>query len=715
MSKIYNRGFFVMFYELDKLVPETTIVAVQPYEDEIFMFDKNFKLYRFNSDRKLTSRQTLIANQEMMHSYSSSVSFDPFSKKMLLPYGTKPLGLYLDLNAKPKVIKKLNEPRKTLECTAFSTQGSYIAVGDASGRCNVFHAKSAQLITELPPRPDYISSLEFSSNERFLASASYDKCVVIFDLVLNVEVASITTTDVVQSITFFDNDRGMVMLQRNGAMQVYHIDDQVLDREKNLFPSWPTSSLLSEDGRFVFVGLKNGSLCAVNLETQEKAFDEKVCHSGITKMVLHEGLLIIAQEKSSTLLIDTHHQLENFVNALRVKDHSRLNEMITSNIFLILNEEYDAEMIGLYEPLFKRVNFLIQKGKIEPATTLIAPYENDPKIMGTFELMIKNQEHIQTLAALVSAQQIVDAYNLIQKYPILKDVPAAIELELTWQAAFGKAKRLCKTNEVTSHKEAERILAPYERVVEKQTEIHAILKNTKVFIEADKYVAAKKFKEYFALVERYAFLTKSPVHQNIIQMSHKILGQLKQALHASDFQKCKDYITFLAPFSNIRAEYVKLVENFKVRVAFFQALQKNDVDTIFSMAKEHNELRTLREYETIENRFKELSKKALDFAFIADVRGIKEVFGNYTTVKLFEDKIASLIKIAYLNQMRKEANNPKIDWQSVFSKFITYYGKSDDLLFTARQINQIEILKKIKLPNNPEGYKKEALVDSILG
>lgn len=703
-----------MFYEMEKLLSDATIVSLQSYKDEIFLFDKNYTLYRYNEDCKLTNKQLLIPNQESLHTFNRSVCFSPNSQRMLVLYGQKPVDLLLDISDKPKIVKKISEPRKTVEATLFSPQGNYFAIGDASGRTHVFESGSAKLVTSLNPRPDYISSLGFSTNERFLVSSAYDKSVIVFDLVLNIEVATLKTQDIVESVAFFDNDRSMAMVQRNGAFQVYHLDERTLDSEKNLFVSWPTTTVVTKDERHLLVGLKNGSLCAVNLENQELVFDEKLSNSGITQMLLDKSMLMLSNEKSATMLIDIEHNLDVFINALRVKDHSNLKGMIDDNIFLVLEKDYDEEMIELYEPLFKKVTFLIQKGKVEEAKVLVEPYENDPKIMNNFTQLANSSEQIKKLATLVKERSIVDAYNLVEKYHVLRDAPAAIELEYLWQAAFGKAKRLCKSNDVVNLKKAEIVLEPFKRVVSKQAEVHALLKNIKVYIAADDLVSRRKFKEYFELVAKAPFLSNNEVHKNIINMSQNILKKLKQAIISNDFGKAKEMISFLAPFSNVEKEYTKMKQTLVSRIKFFEAIRANDISTIFALAKDNMELRLLKEYDDIEEKFKILSKQALELAFKGKVSSILKVFEPYKEVTLFEDKIASLVRIAYISEMKQVAEDESVNWEAIFAKFIGYFGKSDDLFHLASQINKMELLKSIKVASDRYGYKKQALATSIL-
>lgn len=702
-----------MFYEVEKLLSDAAVISLQAFDDEIFLFDVNYELYRFDREFKLISKELILPNQEPLHTFSKAVSFAPHAKIMSILYGTKPLDLLIDISGKPKLRNKIFEPRKTVEATRFSLAGNYFACGDASGRTHVFQTSSAQLVTSLNPRPDYISCLEFSHNERFLVSCAFDKSVSVFDLVLNIELATLKTQDIVESISFYDDDCSFAMVQRNGAFQVFHLDEKVTDSARNIFVSWPTSTTITPDQRHLLVGLKNGSLYAVNLETQERVFDETIANSAITSIVFDENVLMVATEKSGTRLIDTEYQKDGFINALKVKEHSTLKSMIDNNIFLLLEKDYDEEMIELYEPLFKKVTFLIQKGKIEEAKEAVEPYSNDQKIMDNFEKLISCSSHVQQLAEHVNAREYVDAFNLIEKYQILRETPAAIELEYLWQASFGKAKRLCKNNDVVSFKKAETLLEPFKKVVSKQPEIHALLKNIKVYVLADDLVSRRKFKEYFALVKKASYLASNEVHKNILNMGQKILKQLKQAIQANDFAKAKEFVAFLTPFDTLEAELTKMKLSLVARMKFFDAIRSDDISTIFALAKEHMDLRLLKEYDEIEDKFKALSKQALELAFKADVVSVIELFEPYKEVALFEDKIASLVKIAYLSEMKNAAKQSDVNWEKVFTKFIAFYGKSDDLIHVANQMGKLDLLRALKVESDRYGYKKQPLVSSI--
>ena len=702
-----------MFYEIEKLLSDATVVSMQSCQDEIFLFDINYTLYLFNEDCRLTAKELIIPNQEPLHTFSKAISFAPHEKMMSVLYGAKPLDLLIDISAKPRLKHKIFEPRKTVEATTFSSQGNYFALGDASGRSHIFETHSAQLVTSLIPRPDYISCLEFSHNERFLVSCAYDKSVIVFDMVLNVEVATLKTQDIVESVSFYDDDRSFAMVQRNGAFQLFHMDERTADSEKNIFVSWPTSTAVTPDQRHLLVGLKNGSLCAVNLEKQELVFDETITNSSVTQIVVDESMLMIATEKSATRLIDMEHQKEEFINALKLKEHSKLKDMIGRNIFLVLEKDYDEEMVELFEPLFKKVTFLIQKGKIDKAKEMVEPYENDPHIMKNFSQLLNSADNIQKLAEFVKGRQFVDAFNLVEKYKILNETASAVELEYMWQSCFGKAKRLCKANDVMSFKKAETMLEPFSRVVSKQPEIHALLKNIKVYVLADDLVSRRKFKEYFALVVKAPYLANNEVHKNILNMGQKILKQLKQSIQANDFAKAKEFVTFLAPFSNVEQEFTKLKHSLVARIKFFDAIGKNDINVIFALAKENIDLRLLKEYDAIEEKFKSLSKQALELAFKADVVAVQKLFEPYKEVTLFEDKIASLVKIAYLSEMKLAAEKPGVNWEKIFTKFISYYGKSDDLVHVASKIGQLDVLKAIKTASDRYGYKKQTLATSI--
>ena len=703
-----------MFFIASHLKCEGSIVAIGCYEDRIILVNNAYTLFHYDRSYKPLGKQTYLAKQEPLHRYSKALSFSPVEKLFFSPYGVHPIGILCDVSQGTKVLAKSDEHHTTIEISRFSPQGNYIAVGNASGRTLLFDIPSRHYLTETLPRPDYTSSVCFSDHERYVVNSSFELSTSIFDITLNKQIRTLRTADIVEDSCFFDDNNAIALIMRNGSLQVFHINENRLDAPRNIFPAWPTSIILCADQSHFIVGLKNGHICAVKIATMELVFDETLSSVGITCLRFFEGLLIVGREAQESMIIQTDHLVQEFEAALRLKEHDKLDGLIAQNIFLSLNEHFDTEMIELYEPLFKQVYTLVEQGNVEQARTLVSAYANDPKIMNKFERIVQGSTHIQKLAELVQSQQIFDAFGLINKYPNLRDTPAALKLERYWSQTFNQAKLLCASKDVMKYKQAVALLKPFEKVPEKQLIIHTLLKNIQLYIQADALLKTKNFSDYFALVKKNPILGENDTHKRLIEVSRDKLKQLKAMIKRDEITPARELIAFLAPFETIKEELHKLSDALQARVAFFEAVRTNDLPRVYELAKSHIELRELPQYQTIEQTFKTLSKQALDYAFKADAFSVKQLLLPYINIDLFIDKIASIMKIAFLNEMKQHAKKPDIDWVALFKRYIALFGKNEELIHTAAQIEKTKELESFEAEPDAFGYKKHELPHTIL-
>jgi len=704
-----------VLHEIGLLRTESCANAIAKYNDRIYIVNNEFTLFKYDEkDFKLLSQLRFLPKKTPVHAFSKGFSFAPKAMRMIAPFGQSPMGLLCDISSKVVLLEKLDGHEKTIEVSTFSPKCNYFALGDAAGRSIVYDAESFNYITSLLPRPDYIGCLRFSDDDRYYVSSAFDKTTIVFDLVLNIEVQMFNTVDVVEDVKFFDNNRSIAMILRNGAFQIYHLATKELENPKNIFVGWPSSLELTADERHAIVGLKTGTLTVVELETKEIVITEKISEKGISVLYKDDNTLYIGRYGAETIVSDMGFLYEEFDDAIKAKEYANISKMVKRNIFLTLHKNYDAEMLELYDTLLKDVYIHIEKGDIEKAKELMEPHSDNLKIMKMFEQVLRSESYIKTLITFVKNKKFTEAFAILEKMPQLAEIPAAVQLERHWQQVFSKAKQACIRRDATGMREAKELLTPFSRIPSKQNQINALLKDVNVFLMADKLVAAKKFKEYFALTEKAPFLKENLVYKNIVNLGQEVLKKLKYEVSVNNFQKAKEYMQFLLPYPNMKNDLKTMKEQIVARIQFFDAARENNISKIFALVKEHPKFRYFPEYEKIEEKFKGDVKRSLDLCFKGDVLGVKKVFEPYKSVELFYDKIASMVKIAYLNEMKNARDDLTVVWDKVFDRYIGLFGKHDELVHTAKQLEKIELVISSQVLSNPTGYLAQELPDSIL-
>jgi energy-coupling factor transporter ATP-binding protein EcfA2 len=125
-----------------------------------------------------------------------------------------------------------NETRSITQIT-FSKDGKHIAFGDLQGQVSVFNLNSKSIEYDLIGQSARITDLQFSNNDKFLASASYDGTVQVF-LTANYDLSPLVLKDHdswVSSLSFTNNDKTLVTGTMNSKIKRYptNIDQMSTD------------------------------------------------------------------------------------------------------------------------------------------------------------------------------------------------------------------------------------------------------------------------------------------------------------------------------------------------------------------------------------------------------------------------------------------------------------------------------------------------------
>ncbi len=130
-----------------------------------------------------------------------------------------------------KILYK-NETRSITQIT-YSKDGKHIAFGDQQGLVSVYNMASKSIEYDLIGQSARITDLEYSSNDKFLASASFDGTVQVF-LTANYDLSPLVLKDHdswVSSISFTNNDKTIITGTMNSKIKRYptNIDQMSTD------------------------------------------------------------------------------------------------------------------------------------------------------------------------------------------------------------------------------------------------------------------------------------------------------------------------------------------------------------------------------------------------------------------------------------------------------------------------------------------------------
>ena len=201
--------------------------------------------------------------------------------------------------------------------TAFSADGTLIALGTLDGRVWVVHTHSGKPLFTLPKLGDAICALAFNDSASMIAYGCYNRTIAVFDLVNFQTLRTFKGDQPPLKLSFLHSRAQLVIGGKNHIVYLYDIDSRVSRVLCSLKEQISAMWIDSEDG-FVLVGDRLGRLYAVETEGggehavfwQLDAEARGIClFDGVIYLLLANGAVLMLNHHSHIALLQSY--LEN--------------------------------------------------------------------------------------------------------------------------------------------------------------------------------------------------------------------------------------------------------------------------------------------------------------------------------------------------------------------------------------------------------------------
>ena len=246
-----------------------------------------------------------------------------------------------------------------------------------------------------------------------------------------------------------------------------------------------------------------------------------------------------------------------------------------------------------------------------------------------------------------------------------------------------------------------------------------LLRNSDKYVQADKEYRAKNFVEYFKMCERFPFLKDVLIYKSALLIGDQIIQRVNALENQNNFAKalevCK-LLASMAPFKNEAGAKIKIIQ---LKQEFAEACKNRKLIDAFKMAESYYELRSMPEYKKLYETFKKCEKIAINAASTGNGKLALDSLKDYLHIECWVDKIAAILKIAYLaefanNAPGKEGAIENISWKETLQYYIERYGKDEELKKLVGEIGLQAELDAIPFDGNPKGYLTTIVADSLL-
>ncbi len=692
---------------------EGSAVSISFTDKYMVAIDNAYDIYLFyKEDYKVYKSTKLSKSHEAGHRYTKAFSVSANEYFCIPLFGTSTAAL-IHFEDGFKKIKTLNWHSADIEVSKFSDKFSYFATGGADGKILIYDTESGNLILSLPNKPDYISCISFGNHSEFIVIGAFDNSISIFDISRNEAIADFLLTDVVEGCEFFDNDRKLFIITRDGYSIIYNTEKKQIETKNKNFKEWPTSIAFTPDEKFILIGTRQKTLYVLTTENNEIVLDVKLSGIGVASLKFYEKNLLIGYIDGSIDIIDYYIYEKEFEEYISKREFNKARELLLQNVFLRthplvekFNESWEHVVILAIE--------MMGKGLGDEALKMVEPFLDDPNKSEEFKFYLEHKNHIITFINSVRNKDLLVAYDLVEDNKFLEKLEGYKELEGDWTKAFNAAKKLLQEDPELNRGKALQILKAYTALPAKKRQINFLVNNAKKFGEADQSVKIKDFKKYFQMTETYPFLKEVDLYDKVVTFGEGLLVNL------SGFEQKQDYknalgiaakLQYFTPFAEVVASKVRLI---KAKLKFIESVSMNNEKYAYEQVEKIPELKMLPQFEELEHKFKVVLDAANHEAFQGYPQKVLEKFKNYMFIDYWSSKIGSVMKLAYLNELKDNARDKSIIWKDSLIEYVTRFSKDPEIQQLCKQFNKSDELDAVAIQGDTMGYKKYEYLKSII-
>lgn len=591
-----------------------------------------------------------------------------------------------------------------IETSTFSNTGKYLVTGGQDGKVFFFDPKNDfQVCHSLRTRGDYISNIVFNSKDTVMVVSGYDKKTVVINLERQKLLTVITTTDVVESIDFFDKDRKLYMVTRDGHSLIYDLVKFSMISTVAPFHSWPSCFDITKDEKFAVVGTRSNELYIIKLEDNLRVAKIPTQYPAISGVkVIDDRKVAISTVTGSIEFYDYKEYEKEFEEALNNKDYKQARELINKNIFLTINEKMKLFDEAWPSVLNEAIEFL-NKDDIDSAVNVVDPFTVDSeKRKEEFEFYLGQREGIAAFKAAVEAKDIKKAYALLSRYTFLTKTTFYTTLEQIAEAYFRKALTLLEQDPNMNKKPVSEMLQPFVKS-DKREIVQAILNNPGLIANAIEAAKNSKFKEYYAIVAKLPPIKLFKIHEKVEIIGGKMMEKAKEFEESGKYEAALEMLKAVDDFPAYKMPAARYKSFIDAKIEMLKYIEMMDYERIFETLAKNESLRSMPDMEPIIADFELKYDEALKQSYTGDAKSTMKAFKFYLNIPYWQDKIAIAMRNAYIKEIENTIDSPDVDtvnWSITIKRFYDRFGSSDELFKIFEEHEMDDVMKEFE---NKEG------------
>ncbi len=555
-------------------------------------------------------------------------------------------------NAKTKkLVAKVDRHHGTVSAVAIDPLSRYMFSGGDDGKTFAIDVESGKLVFTLPPHADTINDIAFSQNSNWVATASYDRKISLYNIVTMTPKEKLKAHSApVMKLKFFRKNKLLSIDKKSSAIIWDVYSSKVIRRLEGIHDD-VTSITVGLNETLLFLGTKLGYIIVYSLDDYEQISKSYIkITSPITTLEFDEEqhFLIIGTQDGFLMYYDIFEGEATLQELLRTQEISSFQKVVEENPLLKYTQVYDL-LTNFWENSLLKAKEYLQRGEKKKAEALLEKFKKNPSKNRIIQKLMRDYESYNKFLNYVKEGKIALAYGLANQYPIYKETQVYKDLEKRWKKALATAQKYALNPRTMQM--AKDILAPYRGSSEKTIFVQDVLTKVDVYKRFVSALSKKQFRVCSELAKKYPFLKELPEYTSLMNYADSLYMKIQKYISENKFEKAVELVKILEKFPEFEEEAKILYQSLDTKIRFLTAIREKDYATAYALMDSDEDLLETKQGAILQKRWNEDITKANHYASLGDIDSLRNVLKKYEDMPSKYMALATIYAFAYMVQL----------------------------------------------------------------
>ncbi len=581
-----------------------------------------------------------------------------------------------------KAVARVTRHHGEVSCVGIDPTGRYMFSCGDDGKTFAIDTKSGKMAFTLPVHVDTVNDIAFNHNGHWLATASYDRKISIFNLAMMTPKEKLKIHSApVMKLQFLSKHR-LCSVDKNSTVIILDIyTSKILARLQGVHDD-VTQVTKSSDDKFLFLATALGYILVYELGTYtllSNSYIKLSCAITSLNFDADSQRLIVGSQEGDVFLYDIYEGEYSLKDLLQKKEYDKIEEYAKRNPILQYTKIYNMVSV-IWDKTLVQAKIYLENSEKEKAIKIFLPFKNIPSKNKIMQNVILEYAEFDKFAALVKGEKLALAYSMANLHSFYKESGLYKAMEAKWRKAFTLARKYALDPRGTDT--AKEILKPYRGISEKTFFVQELLTQGEVYKRFKVSLVQKDFKLAFELIKQHPFLKEFPEYETLTHYADTLYIKSQHFIKKDDTHSAIKLLRILMNFTGFEEEVKSLMLHIEIKQKFYDAIKDEDIIQAYNLLAASEDLQDTVAGQRLQKHWNEDLSEATNYAVEGNVRGIEKALAKYMKIDSKYMAIGTIFGWCYMMQLEQAIRDKKerTDIENGIKNYILCFGLQDQIL-----------------------------------